>query len=170
MGLSHNPGHRASREVVGPHRGPYRSRPYRRVRCADQAPLAEVMIKAAWAAQFGKQPPAATLRSHGAKGTSWRPIWKTATWTQYRGPSLLSRLGPLCGDPEQNAACRRTRPVCRFVYRRAGCGAGGFWLTGTVLCRVLPRLLGLGLHLPFRPCGSDRLGGVRRLGSRGRFH
>jgi hypothetical protein len=45
-GLDHNPGHRASREVVGPHSGPCRSRPYRRVRCADRAALAEVMIKA----------------------------------------------------------------------------------------------------------------------------
>jgi hypothetical protein len=45
-GLGHNPDHRASREVVGPRSGPYRSRPDRRGRCADRAPLAEVMIKA----------------------------------------------------------------------------------------------------------------------------
>ena len=45
-GLGHDPGHRARREANGPHRGPYRSRPYRRVRCAALAPLAEVMIKA----------------------------------------------------------------------------------------------------------------------------
>ena len=45
-GLDHNPGHRASCEVVGPHSGPYGSRPDPRVRCADQSPLDEVMIKA----------------------------------------------------------------------------------------------------------------------------
>ncbi len=43
---SHDPGHRASREVVGPHSGPYRSQPERRVRCADQPSLADIMIKA----------------------------------------------------------------------------------------------------------------------------
>jgi hypothetical protein len=46
-GDGHHSDHLASREVVGPHSGPYGSRPYRRVRCADQSPLAEVMIKAA---------------------------------------------------------------------------------------------------------------------------
>ena len=33
-------------EAVGPHSGPYGARAYRRVRCADRAPPAEVMIKA----------------------------------------------------------------------------------------------------------------------------
>ena len=45
-GLGHDSAHCATREVFGPHSGPYRSRPYRRVRCADLAPLADVMIKA----------------------------------------------------------------------------------------------------------------------------
>ena len=44
--LGQNDGRDADREVVGPHSGPYGSRPYRRVRCADRAPLAEVMINA----------------------------------------------------------------------------------------------------------------------------
>ena len=46
QGLGHNPGHRASREVDGPHSGPYGSRHDRRVRCADRTTLAEFMIKA----------------------------------------------------------------------------------------------------------------------------
>jgi len=45
-GLDHHPGHRASREAAGPHSGPYGTRAYRRVRCADLSPLAAVMIKA----------------------------------------------------------------------------------------------------------------------------
>jgi hypothetical protein len=45
-GLDHISGHRTSREVDGPHSGPYGSRPYRRVRCADRSPLADIMIKA----------------------------------------------------------------------------------------------------------------------------
>ncbi len=41
-GLGHKPGHRAICTVVGPHSGPYRSRCYRRVRCADR-PLVVLM-------------------------------------------------------------------------------------------------------------------------------
>jgi len=46
-GLDHNSGHRASREAAGPRSGPYGTRPYPRVRCADRLPLVGVMIKAA---------------------------------------------------------------------------------------------------------------------------
>ena len=50
VGPCHNPGHRASRKVVGPHSGPYVQAATCRVRCADQcadqSPLAEMMIKA----------------------------------------------------------------------------------------------------------------------------
>jgi len=45
-GLGHKPGHRAICMVVGPHSGPYRSRCYRRVRCADRPRPAGTMIKA----------------------------------------------------------------------------------------------------------------------------
>ena len=45
-GLDHKPGHRAICGVAGPHSGPYRSRCYRRVRCADPPRPAGTMIKA----------------------------------------------------------------------------------------------------------------------------
>jgi len=45
-GLDHKPGHRAICTVAGPHSGPYRSRCYRRVRCADRSRPAGTMIKA----------------------------------------------------------------------------------------------------------------------------
>ena len=45
-GLDHHSDHHSSREVIGPHSGPYGSRPDRRIHYADPAPLAEVMIKA----------------------------------------------------------------------------------------------------------------------------
>jgi hypothetical protein len=46
-GLGRNPGQRADRKAVGPHSGPYRSRSYPRVRCADPTPVAGVTIEAA---------------------------------------------------------------------------------------------------------------------------
>jgi hypothetical protein len=45
-GIDLYPGHIAAREAVGPHSGPYGSRTYSRVRCADRFCLAEMMIQA----------------------------------------------------------------------------------------------------------------------------
>jgi hypothetical protein len=44
--LDLDPGDRASRKVIGPHRGPYGAWTDPRVRGADRAALAEVIIKA----------------------------------------------------------------------------------------------------------------------------
>ena len=46
MSIGQKPGHRTLCTVVGPHSGPYGSRPYRRVRCADRTPPAGRTIKA----------------------------------------------------------------------------------------------------------------------------
>ena len=69
-GLDHHSGHRASCETAGPHSGPYGTRASRRVRCADRAPSAAVMIKAG--AQRSMSPPVAAGQSVSGMARAYR--------------------------------------------------------------------------------------------------